>query len=508
MTPCLTETHFQPTEINFYPTETNFQPAERKFHLTEANFQSAETKFQLTEGRFQPTETNFQPAEMTSCLTEAQFQLTERQFQPTEADFQLTEANFQLTEERFQPTETNFQPAEEQFQPREKLPLFTETPSTLNGNDIIFFVHLLRSIHRWRMPVFYELHITLIQHYHMNTLLQIDWTNTQMLIAFITGSVSILLAIWTYISGRMNQKRTLKNEREIEFLRNKSAEERSENDARRSYEFEARKRLYSEYEPLLFQLLESADVALHRIQSLARTAKNGDLNENGWLSHFEYYFKSTIYMVFAPVAIYQIMRKKLTLVDVTVDKSIGLRYKLAKQLYVSFTDDYEFAKLHRGIDYKADLNDSGKLRNDNPVKYWKQGLPMGLLDKTIELLIGKDKDGKEYLISYGEFDRKVTADWADKTVEPYSARDVFLLFHPKNRPVLWRLLVTQSVIYKALIQLKELELNDITSETLNSVLLKYTKEDIALFTWSNDAADENEIEEPFKVAMEYLKKRF
>jgi hypothetical protein len=342
----------------------------------------------------------------------------------------------------------------------------------------------------------------------MITFLQIDWTNTQMLTAFIAALVSILLALWTYLSGRANQKRISQNEKEIESMRSRLLEERSENDARRSYEFEARKRLYSEYEPLLFQLLESADVALHRIQSLARTTKNGDLNENGWLSHFEYYFKSTIYMVFAPVAIYQIMRKKLTLVDVTVDKSIGLRYKLAKQLYMSFTDDYEFAKLFRGIEYQADLIDSGELRNGNPVKYWKQGLPMGLLDKTIELLIGKDKDGKEYLISYGEFDRKVTANWANENVEPYSARDIFLKFNPKNRPVLWRLLVTQSLIYKALLQLKELELINITNATLNAVLLKYSEEDINLFTWSNDPKDKNEIEEPFKVAIEYLKKRF
>src|SRR4051812_22844570 len=111
------------------------------------------------------------------------------------------------------------------------------------------------------------------------------WTQPPVLAAIVTGSIALLLALWNFFSGRKSQT-------EIEILKNELAQRKSENDARREYEFEARKRLYQEYEPLLFQLMEAADNAIHRIQSLARTARHGNLNDTGWLSQFNYYTKS------------------------------------------------------------------------------------------------------------------------------------------------------------------------------------------------------------------------
>ncbi|HEY6437953.1 MAG TPA: hypothetical protein VIY47_15290, partial [Ignavibacteriaceae bacterium] len=154
------------------------------------------------------------------------------------------------------------------------------------------------------------------------------------LAAIVTAIVALIVAIWNVFSGRRTQI-------DIEVLKSTLAQKDKENDARREYEFEARKRLYQEYEPLLFQLMEAAENSIHRIQSLARTARHGNLNETGWLSQFNYFTKSTIYKLFVPIALYQIMQKKLTLVDITVDSSIGLRFKIAKQIYISYTDDYE-----------------------------------------------------------------------------------------------------------------------------------------------------------------------
>lgn len=205
------------------------------------------------------------------------------------------------------------------------------------------------------------------KHYYM-FLQQINWTDGEVLAAFATGAVSIILAISAFVTGRINQRRAakFKNEFEKELIkvRRKVDEQKSENDARRVYEFEARKRLYHEYEPLLFQLMEAADNAVHRIQSLARTARNGNLGENGWLSDFAYYPKSTIYKLFVPLAIYQIMQRRLTLVDVSVDRSIGLHYKLSKQAYLSYTDDFEFARGNPKIIYDPNNPEWKELRKE------------------------------------------------------------------------------------------------------------------------------------------------
>jgi hypothetical protein len=93
-------------------------------------------------------------------------------------------------------------------------------------------------------------------------------------------------------------------------------EGKSERDARRDYDYEARKRLYKEAEPLLFRLSEASEAALHRIFSLARTARNGDLGSEGnWLDSPEYFMASTIYTLLVPAVVFRLLQDRLTLVD-------------------------------------------------------------------------------------------------------------------------------------------------------------------------------------------------
>ena len=51
---------------------------------------------------------------------------------------------------------------------------------------------------------------------------------------------------------------------------------KSEQDARRDYEYEARKRLYQECEPLFFKLVETSETALTHIKNMAKRAKGED----------------------------------------------------------------------------------------------------------------------------------------------------------------------------------------------------------------------------------------
>jgi hypothetical protein len=58
------------------------------------------------------------------------------------------------------------------------------------------------------------------------------------------------------------------------FLTSRQERIKSKEDARREYEYEARKRLYREYEPVLFQLHQLCEVARTRISHMPQGMKD------------------------------------------------------------------------------------------------------------------------------------------------------------------------------------------------------------------------------------------
>jgi hypothetical protein len=139
---------------------------------------------------------------------------------------------------------------------------------------------------------------------------------TDVIIAIITSAISLVTAAVTAIFVRKNDSR-------LKYLENKLAIERAEQDARRDYEYEARKRLYQECEPILFQFAELSESALRRIHALARNAKDGNLGpERYWLSTDHYFIKSTIYRLVAPMAAFKLLQHRLTSIDLKLDQTI------------------------------------------------------------------------------------------------------------------------------------------------------------------------------------------
>ncbi len=90
----------------------------------------------------------------------------------------------------------------------------------------------------------------------------------------------------------------------------------------------------------------------------------------------------------------------------------------------------------------------------------------------------------------------------------YFVRDLFFVFHPQKRPILWRIIITQLLLLEILIKLAEMPGETINQGVIRNLLMHYDKEDIEKFKWSNDPHLLEEMQEPFKVAIEYLKKRF
>lgn len=319
--------------------------------------------------------------------------------------------------------------------------------------------------------------------------------------ALTTGIVSLIVAVITFLSTRANQ-------RDVETLKAKLAERKSERDARRDYEYEARKRLYQEYEPLFFHFTESAEIALGHIQSLAERGREGNLGPDGYLSKNSYYLKSTIYKLLVPVATYKLIYSRLTLVDLQVDARIHFQYFLAKLLYLTFTQDYKFAHHNPKLDYDPYHPGWHDLRKNNPRVYYRQGFPAGRLDNALESLTDSSIKGATQLVSFGHFEESLDNINEEDVKSPLGvARDMFFSFHPNKRPVLWRILICQACIYDCVLRVRyesdfgltkmQQLLEDVCSPTQNRKLYDWRQTD-------KEADDRQVLEVPFQVARGYL----
>jgi hypothetical protein len=243
---------------------------------------------------------------------------------------------------------------------------------------------------------------------------------------------------------------TGKNQEGLEVLRASLGEQGKERDAKRAYEYDARQKLYAQCEPLLFQLADLADHGYHRVYSLARSAHLGKLPR--WLNGDGYYLCSTMYRLLAPLVILRLIQQRLTFVDLTLDAHIAHQYRLLKLLYLTFTDPFDFAAIHPKIEYNPDADDWKIKRELDEQTYWRQGLYLGSLDNAIDALLVMQNDQAVQWKTYGQFE----SEYKDKSSDTYRRlgdfADVLHRFHPRTRPVLWRMLCTQTLIYKQILE--------------------------------------------------------
>jgi len=178
---------------------------------------------------------------------------------------------------------------------------------------------------------------------------------TAIVIAVISLVASVLTAV---VAGIVK----VRSDDRITRLTKRLDEEGRERDARRDYEYEAKKRLYEQCEPLLFQALELSESARDRVVSLARSARNGVIRPDGtgWLAAPGYYFTSTAYWLLAPMTTFKLLQSRLTSVDLGLEPRLREQYELLKVLYLSFTNDFDLARAKPELDYEPDRTDPGE----------------------------------------------------------------------------------------------------------------------------------------------------
>jgi hypothetical protein len=287
------------------------------------------------------------------------------------------------------------------------------------------------------------------------------------------------------------------------------AERRTQLDARTEYDYKARIRLYEEYEPLLFQLVETCEAALYRIFSFARSARLGDIRRDGsgWLEGVGYYLTTTVYTLLCPLVVFSIIRRRLTLVDLTVDPYIAREYALAKRLYYMFTDDFEFAREEPTVAYDPFAEPWLELRRADPARHWRQGAAIGRIDNAVEALMVGDEEISLRRMTLGQFEKATSDEDSDVSRSVVELFDLFVGFHPATRPVLWRILVTKAHLYQSFLSARDAKLSRTTN--VPEPWTVFPPESRQPLDWRrepSEAADEDVLVHPFEIAQRYLQR--
>jgi len=290
-----------------------------------------------------------------------------------------------------------------------------------------------------------------------------------LLVALLSGLVSLLATLVA-----------VRNARSVERLRAQLSIKAADRAARRDYESDALKRLYTEFEPIRFQLVEATESAAAFTEELARWSRNE--RPAGSLPRGTYLRLATIYNLLLPTVCFRILRRRLTLIDLELSPPIHRQYLLAKEVYLLFTRDAEIARI-AGLIYTPYVENWLEKREENPHCYRRQGFAPGRLDNALDQLIGPLGE-RERLLSFGEFEEKMrpfTENSRAGRPGDYSsplgaAADLFDDFGADSRPVLWRILLAQHFLYRMLLRVSRER--DSGALDLSALLLRHEDGDV------------------------------
>ena len=299
------------------------------------------------------------------------------------------------------------------------------------------------------------------------------------------------------------EARQAESNKKLENLRFALTEAHDESSARRAYEFETRKRLYTELDPLLFQLREQSESALFRIYGLAKSARTGKLLPEGSTKAANRlhggsgsYLPSTRYRFMVPLATYRLCQQSLTAVDLSLDETLRRQYLLAKMLYRSWSDGDEIAEI--AVDGRDRLLYDPDSKSPDLAVSMQQHLSVQKIERIIEaLIVQQQPEEARRCVTLGEFFKAYESREPIffGAVEPL--RDLFVAFNPGSRPVLWRLIIVHAYLYAGLSGHAH------TIESLESV---FDDEDRRRLSWTDIAQSDNQhADEPHLTARTYLR---
>jgi len=254
----------------------------------------------------------------------------------------------------------------------------------------------------------------------------------EVIVAYVAGAFSVIAtAISVFAAGRVVRAN-------------------DEAGARRSYEYEARKRLYQDVEPLLFQLETASIQAQDGMFNLARAARDGKLGAHAtsWLADRGYYHASRMYSMLYPSALYRLIELRLTSLDLSLDRRKAMVFALLKEYERALGADFNLAQCEPAIAY--DPNDQSELPTSGGG--FRQGLVAGRKENCVEAMILRQPGENPRVRLFGEFETALEGELGPRMA---ALGDILFQFHPDQRPVFWRVLLLKAVLARVIHEVLE-----------------------------------------------------
>jgi hypothetical protein len=257
-------------------------------------------------------------------------------------------------------------------------------------------------------------------------------------------SVAVVVALIGAVASILAAVISVRAQQRVLRLKASLDQQGAELGARRAYEYEALKRLYNVYEPLRIRMLDCTDNAVRQVMDMVGRPGRSQTTD----SSPGYRIKTSIYYLLAPLVVARMIERQLTLVDLGLNERIHTEFVLAQAVCRSLADEACAAQLDPELPYSPYVDGWQEKRLACPQRFRRQGLPLGRLNTALDVMHVTRSEGVETLTSFGEFEPLLDGlDVDDVRSGMGAARDLFLEFDPATRPVLWRVLVIQVLLY-------------------------------------------------------------
>lgn len=228
--------------------------------------------------------------------------------------------------------------------------------------------------------------------------------------------------------------------------------------------------------------------AMKRIFSLAKNCRMADIKQDrsGYLApdprdkRHGRYLNDTMYYLLAPIVNVRILLGQMERIHTPDNNDIRFRYLVMKVLYDTFTEAPSLANSDPKLEYAPDRQ---KI-NENPAKFYHQGIYPRTLDIIVDELPedglredGLREDGSvisifTFGVKYGDAWRKPLPKKGESRrldVNEALRRFSTILhhFHPRKKPVFWRVLLAQLFLYKIFEKIGKGTNEEITNLTKN-----------------------------------------
>ena len=254
-----------------------------------------------------------------------------------------------------------------------------------------------------------------------------------------------------------------KNNEAIEKLKAELTHENKLKSARVDYEYDARKRLYKEVEPIIFAAHLAAASVRARLLPMVERLRCDDISldsKKNWFAIDAYYLRSTAYRIFLPMVFESILSKRISQYDFALEPLIGRKYMALAVFQDIPTGDFDLAQIvERKLPYEPYADVSEKERKAEVAKYKFQGIVRGDVQRFTALMTSTAGENPLPLEWY-QFEQELENEKSALARAFVPIQNTLFNFHPVTHPVVWRAIIAYVLLAEFFIEASEFTIEE------------------------------------------------